>query len=287
MWNEFTAKWPKRWRLYVVLALFPVLIFAPILWYFSPRLSSWLNEEPLEGFYWSAAQYQIAFGKLREQLLIAAAAGSALEPVDSAELVMRGEVLLSKGRLLTEPSVSRSRLQAIPGFEESATQIARFDQEVSEILHRPDLSAVDAKEALNEFDALDATVVRLANAARQREIDGRSSVFEAIKQDEHDGLIQALVVWAVCMGWLGWILLAHRRKQQLAHERLRALEAERLAREQLDQAMKTKVQFLSMVSHELRSPLQAIVSSVDVLNLQRSEERRVGKECRSRWSPYH
>ena len=22
-------------------------------------------------------------------------------------------------------------------------------------------------------------------------------------------------------------------------------------------------------------------------NLQRSEERRVGKECRSRWSPYH
>ncbi len=25
----------------------------------------------------------------------------------------------------------------------------------------------------------------------------------------------------------------------------------------------------------------------DVLNLNRSEERRVGKECRSRWSPYH
>ena len=24
-----------------------------------------------------------------------------------------------------------------------------------------------------------------------------------------------------------------------------------------------------------------------VLSLMRSEERRVGKECRSRWSPYH
>ena len=24
-----------------------------------------------------------------------------------------------------------------------------------------------------------------------------------------------------------------------------------------------------------------------VLNILRSEERRVGKECRSRWSPYH
>ena len=32
-----------------------------------------------------------------------------------------------------------------------------------------------------------------------------------------------------------------------------------------------------------------IVKPVSVLafNLDRSEERRVGKECRSRWSPYH
>ena len=26
---------------------------------------------------------------------------------------------------------------------------------------------------------------------------------------------------------------------------------------------------------------------VDNINFKRSEERRVGKECRSRWSPYH
>src|SRR5258706_14006195 len=26
---------------------------------------------------------------------------------------------------------------------------------------------------------------------------------------------------------------------------------------------------------------------IDYRNLRRSEERRVGKECRSRWSPYH
>ena len=29
------------------------------------------------------------------------------------------------------------------------------------------------------------------------------------------------------------------------------------------------------------------VSVVSVPDLTRSEERRVGKECRSRWSPYH
>ena len=26
---------------------------------------------------------------------------------------------------------------------------------------------------------------------------------------------------------------------------------------------------------------------IDLLTAERSEERRVGKECRSRWSPYH
>src|ERR1043166_1121165 len=34
----------------------------------------------------------------------------------------------------------------------------------------------------------------------------------------------------------------------------------------------------------LRSPAPHIWSSLDA---SRSEERRVGKECRSRWSPYH
>ena len=34
------------------------------------------------------------------------------------------------------------------------------------------------------------------------------------------------------------------------------------------------------------APLQAPYDAV-ILDLGRSEERRVGKECRSRWSPYH
>ena len=29
------------------------------------------------------------------------------------------------------------------------------------------------------------------------------------------------------------------------------------------------------------------ITSATVLDENRSEERRVGKECRSRWSPYH
>src|SRR2546426_3499162 len=51
-----------------------------------------------------------------------------------------------------------------------------------------------------------------------------------------------------------------------------------------------KSDFVSNVSHELRTPLASIRVFAELLRLgrvQRSEERRVGKECRSRWSPYH
>src|SRR2546429_8687944 len=30
-----------------------------------------------------------------------------------------------------------------------------------------------------------------------------------------------------------------------------------------------------------------LIAAGDFMQVQRSEERRVGKECRSRWSPYH
>ena len=36
-----------------------------------------------------------------------------------------------------------------------------------------------------------------------------------------------------------------------------------------------------------QATLQFVRPERVVLNEQRSEERRVGKECRSRWSPYH
>ena len=39
------------------------------------------------------------------------------------------------------------------------------------------------------------------------------------------------------------------------------------------------------VADRVRELLRSLV--IDIENDHRSEERRVGKECRSRWSPYH
>ena len=41
------------------------------------------------------------------------------------------------------------------------------------------------------------------------------------------------------------------------------------------------------VEHKLSDILLLIISAVISGAEGRSEERRVGKECRSRWSPYH
>ena len=43
----------------------------------------------------------------------------------------------------------------------------------------------------------------------------------------------------------------------------------------------------SLPSSFAASPLASLPSSFAASPLARSEERRVGKECRSRWSPYH
>ena len=44
---------------------------------------------------------------------------------------------------------------------------------------------------------------------------------------------------------------------------------------------------LSERNQALISALQASNPAYEPLDVLRSEERRVGKECRSRWSPYH
>src|SRR2546421_5443342 len=45
-------------------------------------------------------------------------------------------------------------------------------------------------------------------------------------------------------------------------------------------------QIQSQIQPQVKSQIQP-KAQVNLTRVQRSEERRVGKECRSRWSPYH
>src|SRR3989442_12376994 len=45
--------------------------------------------------------------------------------------------------------------------------------------------------------------------------------------------------------------------------------------------------FAAVIVGGIGSPWGAVLGGLVIGLSQRSEERRVGKECRSRWSPYH
>ena len=52
--------------------------------------------------------------------------------------------------------------------------------------------------------------------------------------------------------------------------------------------LKSKQTVMNNTINEIKNSLEGINSRItEAEEWKRSEERRVGKECRSRWSPYH
>src|SRR5574340_1827071 len=95
-------------------------------------------------------------------------------------------------------------------------------------------------------------------------------------------LIQYAVEEAAAAGITEMIFITGRGKRGIEDHFDRALELEA----ELEGRGKSKL------LHEVRNLLPpgisySYVRQVQPLGLGRSEERRVGKECRSRWSPYH
>ena len=56
---------------------------------------------------------------------------------------------------------------------------------------------------------------------------------------------------------------------------------------QIEFKFMSKAKRVSRDSEEMIRYEKACEKDREAIKLSRSEERRVGKECRSRWSPYH
>src|SRR2546421_253359 len=135
------------------------------------------------------------------------------------------------------------------------------------------------------FEAPDAGRVTLAGqeiAARVEEMLALVQLtgFAARKPDQLSGGQRQRVALARS--------LAKRPKVLLLDEPLAALD--RKLREQTrfelkDLQARLQTTFL-IVTHD-QDEAMTVADRIGVMNHGRSEERRVGKECRSRWSPYH
>ena len=74
------------------------------------------------------------------------------------------------------------------------------------------------------------------------------------------------------------------RKFQFPTEKYEALEGERKAIQTETEELQAR---RNQVAKKIGAAKKAGEDATELLKEGRSEERRVGKECRSRWSPYH
>ena len=225
------------------------------------------NAVPNEGFYWSVAQYQIAHHRLKQELR-AVAAG---EPVNAPELSRRAAVLASRVSILTEPSEVKSLLNAVPGYVDATRRVAELQSRVGPILEKGGLTRSEATQILALFQAAgdDELLSQLASDVRMAEINAKEAMAQSVSR--RIGWIWGgfAFCWGALALWLLYAIRSRRRYRAAAHDRQRAVEA-------MEQALVAKRRFLSMVNHEVRSPLQSIVASAEFLAMKDSRPDSVG-----------
>ena len=225
------------------------------------------NAVPNEGFYWSVAQYQIAHHRLKQELR-AVAAG---EPVNAPELSRRAAVLASRVSILTEPSEVKSLLNAVPGYVDATRRVAELQSRVGPILEKGALTQFEATKVLALFQVADddELLSQLASDVRSAEINAKEAMAQSVSR--RIGWIWGgfAFCWGALALWLLYAIRSRRRYRAAAHDRQRAVEA-------MEQALVAKRRFLSMVNHEVRSPLQSIVASAEFLAMKDSRPDSAG-----------
>ena len=224
------------------------------------------NSGPDEGFYWTVAQYQIAHHRLKQELR-AIAAG---EPANPEELGRRAAVFASKASILTEPSEVKGLLNGVPGFADATHRVAELQYRIGATLEKEVFTQADAIKVLGEFKAMgdDELPSRLANDVRLAEISAKDEMMRSLTR--RIGWIWGgfALCWTALALWLLYAVRSRRRYRAAARDRQRAVEA-------MERAIIAKRKFLSMVSHEVRSPLQNIVASVELLSMKDSRPESV------------
>ena len=239
-----------------------------------------VKQTPLQGvvsydsFYWDAAQMEIAYGRLANQVLLYRGG------IDSEadEVRLRYEILESKLNIV---SVSTQMLVGHEALRNRQEEILRqLSNALSSISSDVDTIDQDPQRTLRITGVLRqnlAAVTELSNGRRMVDVAERESIvrdFEAKRRYLiYGGILLALLSAAATT----LLLLNGYRRTRLIEQQRAALEAEHQATRAAREASVAKDTFLGMISHELRTPLHAIVSSVELLglNLREDADRRI------------
>jgi signal transduction histidine kinase len=212
-----------------------------------------------EELYWSPVQVQIALERLAGEAALAEL-GQAEQP----SLQERLYVVLSKYNILQGNSDVTRSLSSLPEYAEVVANLQSFlpeaQQQVSEASPR-------SLRRLREHIAdLRPQIVKMAILGRAAELQVRLARTEQVERNRAEAFAAFLCGWAVIL-FAGWLLLLRVRSSEKALQQRHALlETERDAREAVAKAESARNTFLGKVSHEINSPLQAIITDVQLLS---------------------
>jgi two-component system, sensor histidine kinase len=229
---------------------------------------------PYDGFYWEGAQLEIEYGRLINQVLLYRSGIDA----DFDEVRLRYDVVESKLNIVAS---STSMLVNRDALRSRQQEILR-QLNAALLSIEPDLDSlrVDPSRALRIVGVLrqnQDAVDELANGRRNVDVAEREDIArDFIAKRRYLFAVGALLALLSVVATVTLLLNGYRRSR-LIHQQRAALDAQQLATRAAREASQAKDAFLGMISHELRSPLHAIVSSVELLelNLHSEADRRI------------
>ncbi|HEX3381991.1 MAG TPA: hybrid sensor histidine kinase/response regulator [Paraburkholderia sp.] len=273
------ARRPWRRVLYVLIWLMALaapagaigyLLYASLL---NPRATEQLTGS-YDGFYWDAAQLQIAYARFENQLLLYQSGADD----DYQQLLLRFQLLQSKLRVMAGSTQRLSAQLAL--LQRQLDEIKALELVLDDIQPEIDVlprdraraARIDAQLRQHWSEVNDLALSRRFADVADREamnrdfIDKRRLLFAG-------GLLLLLLSAAATL----LLVLNGRRRARLMHQQRAALEAEHQASRAAREASLAKDAFLGMIGHELRTPLHAIVSSVELLgfNYHSEADRKV------------
>lgn len=227
---------------------------------------------PKEGYYWTVAQYQIHFERLDNQIVRFA---SGLDTnIDTLKL--RQQVLQSKYHILASQStLTAFFVNSVPLYRESVDKLGTFmadaDADIDLLRTRP----ATVSKLVGRFDEIRDTVSTLSNAVRFAEMKQREATLADFTDKRSKLYALVMVLWVMFLVGVGLLMLNFYRSKKLTLQNEASLLAERRAEEALAEAVFTKNTILGTLSHELKTPLQTIMSSIDLLVKRMKNERDI------------
>ncbi|MGA7776459.1 MAG: hybrid sensor histidine kinase/response regulator [Paraburkholderia sp.] len=217
---------------------------------------------PQENHYWSVARFQIAALDAQEQILrYESGHGN-----DFDKVVGKFDVLRSRYDLLARRSDAADMLAALPSFKPTMQSLGGDLDRIEPLVDSPRDHPHNAGQLLPQFDKLKTDLSGMTFDIGQTEIASRDRIYSDFVRKRQHIFIASLSLAVLLIVLAGVAIAYDRRRRQIVAQQSAALAAEHRAHLAARDAMQAKNAFLGAVGHELRTPLQTIISAVDLLS---------------------